>query len=89
MIYLKTSRSLAQRKTNETKLLGSTPGGRWGTRLGLEGGRGEGNGLAAASAGSFRDAVDSGDLGSSGSGDLGIWGVRRDFCRKLFAPDLP
>ena len=74
MIYLKTSRSLAQRKTNETKLLGSTPGGRWGTRLGLEGGRGEGNGLVAASAGAVRDAGDSADLGIWGTGEQRIWG---------------
>jgi len=71
MIYLKTSRFLAQRKTNETKLLGSTPGGRWGARLGLVGGRGEGNGLVAASAGAVWDGVDSADLGIWGSGDLG------------------
>ena len=86
MIYLKTSRSLAQRKTNETKLLGSTPGGRWGTRLGLEGGRGEGNGLVAASAGAVRDAGDSGDLGIWGAADLGIWGSGE--CEGIFAENF-
>lgn len=61
MIYLKTSRSLAQRKTNETKSLGSTQGGRWGTGNGLVGARG-GEWVAAASAGAVRDAAELGRI---------------------------
>ena len=73
MIYLKTSRSLAERKAIETKSLGSTLGGRLGTDIGSERGEGRGRGWWQ------RLRVQSG---------MRLMGrVRMDFCRTFSAPD--
>jgi hypothetical protein len=74
MIYFKTNRSLAERKAIETKLLGSTPGGRLGTGIGLLGGEGRGRGLR------HRLRAQSG---------MPLMGrVKMDFCRTFSASDL-